>query len=172
MEHFELVEKLREKAGLTYEEAKLVLEESNWDLLEAMVRLENTGRMNSAHKAQAEAPQGAAQQAAGHADDTKAQAQEKAQAAREQRMEKTDGMLHTAGSFLSRIADLGMRNTLEMRRDGKAVMSLPLLVVVLLMLVAFWLVVPAAVVAMLMGFRFGLKGKEIERVTKREDANT
>ena len=41
MEQFEKVEKLREKTGVSYEDAKKALEEHDWDMLEAIVALEN-----------------------------------------------------------------------------------------------------------------------------------
>lgn len=45
MDQLEKVEKLREKANVTYEEAKEALEASNWDLLDAMVYLEKAGKI-------------------------------------------------------------------------------------------------------------------------------
>ena len=39
MEHLEKVEKLRERANVSYEDAKEALEASEWDLLDAMVYL-------------------------------------------------------------------------------------------------------------------------------------
>ena len=44
MDNMEKVEKLRERANVTYEEAKQALEENNWDLLDAMVSLEKQGK--------------------------------------------------------------------------------------------------------------------------------
>ena len=44
MDTFEKVEKLREKANVTFEEAKAALEEANWDLLDAMIILERQGK--------------------------------------------------------------------------------------------------------------------------------
>lgn len=40
MDNFEKVEKLREKANVSYEEAKQALENCNWDILDAMIYLE------------------------------------------------------------------------------------------------------------------------------------
>ena len=45
MEQFEKVEKLREKTGVSYEDAKKALEEHDWDMLEAIVALENEGKI-------------------------------------------------------------------------------------------------------------------------------
>ena len=44
MDNFEKVEKLREHANVTYEEAKEALENSNWDILDAMIYLEKNGK--------------------------------------------------------------------------------------------------------------------------------
>lgn len=45
MEHLEMVEKLRERANVTYEDAKAALEICNWDMLDAMVYLEKQGKV-------------------------------------------------------------------------------------------------------------------------------
>ena len=47
MDNFEKVEKLREKANVTFEEAKAALEEANGDLLDAMIILEKQGKAAS-----------------------------------------------------------------------------------------------------------------------------
>ena len=50
MDNFEKVEKLRERASVSYEEAKAALEESGWDILDAMVLLEKQGKTNGPQK--------------------------------------------------------------------------------------------------------------------------
>ena len=40
MDDFSIVEKLKNKTNISYEEAKEALEKSNWDILDAMVFLE------------------------------------------------------------------------------------------------------------------------------------
>lgn len=47
MDLFEKVEKLQEKANVTYEEAKAALDEANGDLLDAMIILERQGKTKS-----------------------------------------------------------------------------------------------------------------------------
>ena len=44
MDHIEMVEKMREKTGLSYEEARAVLERSDWNLLDALIALEQEGK--------------------------------------------------------------------------------------------------------------------------------
>jgi hypothetical protein len=50
MDNFEKVEKLREHANVTYEEAKNALENSNWDILDAMIYLEQNGKVKGPEK--------------------------------------------------------------------------------------------------------------------------
>jgi hypothetical protein len=50
MDNFEKVEKLREHANVTYEEAKQALENSNWDILDAMIYLEQNGKVKGPEK--------------------------------------------------------------------------------------------------------------------------
>ena len=45
MDQYEMVEKLRQKANVSYEEAKEALENTNWDILDALVLLENEGKV-------------------------------------------------------------------------------------------------------------------------------
>jgi hypothetical protein len=51
MDHFEMVEKLRTKANVSYEEAKAALEKTDWDMLDALVLLESEGKVNGAPEA-------------------------------------------------------------------------------------------------------------------------
>ena len=45
MEHIEMVERLHEKANISYTDAKDALERSGWDMLEALVLLEREGKI-------------------------------------------------------------------------------------------------------------------------------
>jgi len=43
MDELKLIDKLRKKANISYEEAKIALESNNWDILEALLYLEENG---------------------------------------------------------------------------------------------------------------------------------
>lgn len=47
MERIEMVEKIRERANISMEEARDVLERNHWDMLDAMVELERAGKINA-----------------------------------------------------------------------------------------------------------------------------
>ena len=51
MDHFEMVEKLRTKANVSYEEAKAALEKTDWDVLDALVLLEGEGKVSDGQPA-------------------------------------------------------------------------------------------------------------------------
>ena len=45
MESHKLVDKLKNETNISYEEAKIALEKSNWDILDAFVYLEEKGKV-------------------------------------------------------------------------------------------------------------------------------
>ena len=45
MEKYKLIDKLQNETNISYEEAKSALEKSNWDILDAMLYLEEKGRV-------------------------------------------------------------------------------------------------------------------------------
>ncbi len=47
MDNLEKVEKLREKTGVSYEEAKQALEACNYDVLDALIYLEKKGKVKA-----------------------------------------------------------------------------------------------------------------------------
>ena len=46
MDNLDKVEKLRERADISYDEARAVLEECEWDLLDAVIKLEEQGKIS------------------------------------------------------------------------------------------------------------------------------
>lgn len=130
MDHFEMTEKLRERAQVSYEEAKEALELNEWDMLEAIVYLEREGKTR-------------------RADGTGEQPQEKTHAKTESRQAEkkhrvSGNLFETAANALAnRVVEKGNRNRLEIYREGKVAAKLPLTVVVLVTLCMFWVVVPA-----------------------------
>ena len=140
MEHFELVEKLRQKANVSYEEAKNALEKNEWDLLDALVFLENQGRMNKEPT---------------DSFTTKKEPQPK-------REEELD-LRGTFTRFFSYVAELiNKANKIQMdvTKSGKTKVSIPLTVLLLLLLFVFWWVVPILVIGLFFGFRYSFRGHQ------------
>ena len=45
MDNIRMIEELREKADVTYDEAKVILESLNWNMLDALIALEKEGKL-------------------------------------------------------------------------------------------------------------------------------
>ena len=142
MTHFEMVEKLCEKANVTYEEAKLALEASNWDLLDAVVFLEQEGKVKkgtSHHSTQSE-PQ-------------EEEAPPKAAPLRTQ--------LKKLWRLFLKLVRIGNENHLVVSHKGSQVFSLPVTVVVVLMICSCMSVLVAVAVSLFFGVRYSFKGEHL-----------
>lgn len=142
MDHFELVEKLREKANVSYEDAKRALEASDWDLLDAMVLLENEGRVPPQEKAPFT---------------TRREPRPKASDADD----SVRGVLRRLTDMLVSLINRAGKIDVVLSRHGKTVLALPLIAVILLVLFVGWVAIPAIVVGLFFGFRYALRGDGI-----------
>lgn len=150
MEHYELVEKLTERANVTAEEAAAVLESCDWELLEAMIRLEREGKLysNGAHA-------GTKHDEVTFEDCAENEQTEKdGPAARRERR----GRL---GALLKKLLRQGMENYLVVKREGKVLLELPVLIAGVLTLALFWLVVILLIIGLCTRCEFSLRGREL-----------
>jgi hypothetical protein len=150
MDHFEMVEKLRQKANVSYEEAKNALENSEWDLLNALVYLENQGKVN-----------------AEKSDSYTTKREPQPEKAKEQDLR---GAFTRFFSYVAELINKGNKIFLDVTRRGKVILSIPVTVLVLLLLFMFWWVVPVMVVGLFMGARYTFRGNGVaETVNKAMD---
>lgn len=139
MDHLEMVEKLREKANVSYEEASAALEKCNWDLLDALLLLEGEGRLNDSD---------AAPQKEEYTTRPKPQKEKK---------ENHGGFAMLMHGLAQVIKRLNMVQVL-IKKNGEVRLELPMSVVLLLVIISIWAVIIAALVAMFFGYRFAIKG--------------
>ena len=164
MTNYEMVELLRQKANVSYEEAKAALEAANWDLLDAIVLLEREGKV----------PENDARFS------TKAEEEKKEES---KKKKERDGAFRdgarTVGGIFRRMLNYGNRNCIVASRDGKEVISLPLTAFVLLLLIppiTIWLMLVLMIIGLFFGLRYSLRGdhptneKVNEYIHKAEDA--
>lgn len=147
MDHYEMVEKLREKADVTYEEAKNALELTDWDLLDAMLLLERRGQTKQGARAEEE--------------------YSTQRTKRSSREFNIDDELDSAKSFFSRawaaIKDAmgeGGKKTLHIYRHGRTILEISLTMAVIIGILAlftfesFTFLFIAWVISLLMGVRY------------------
>ena len=141
MDHLDMTERLVQKAGVTYEEAKAALERSGWDMLRAIIDLEQQGKVTQQNSEQAK-------------EDSKMETNQERGEAATQAFEK-------AGGFITRLVEKGNRNRLEVRRSSRLLFTLPLTVLVILGILCFWLIWPGMLIAWFFGWRYSLEGPDM-----------
>lgn len=157
MNQLEKIEKIREKTGLTYSEAKAALDEAGGDVLDALLLLERQGRIPTP-----EVPNFS----------TKADTSEELKKASET-YENTGGKsfgdyLKSFFAWLGRLIKKGCESSFIVTKDGSEFFSMPVIVLVLLLVFAFWIVLPLMVVGLFFRFRYHFDGA----ITKSIDVNT
>lgn len=148
MTNFEMVEMLREKANISYEEAKAALEQTNWDLLDAMVLLEKEGKVMSNET--------------GGSYSTKSE-EKKEPEEKHRGAEGLRSAVRWLGEKAGWLLRIGNTNHFVVSRGGKEKFSLPVTVCVILLLCAFWLVLAALVIGLFCGVRYSFRGAELGR---------
>lgn len=130
MTNLEKVERIREKTGVTYEEAKAALEAADWDMLDAILQLEREGKI--------EEQQGAAGSFASEADysDTPQQIVESYQSHQEEQ-KSGKGKMDVFWAWCKKILKKSVDNKFIVTRHGEQVMEMPVLLLVVLLLLLY-----------------------------------
>ncbi len=148
MDNFEKVEKLREHANVTYEEAKQALENSNWDILDAMIYLEQAGKVHgpeqSSYTTQTEK--------------VKIEVDEK-----ECKSTFSD-KLKRFGDWCLGLIEKGNNNSFCVERDNKEIFRMPITLLVVLLIFSFWMIVPLLVVGLFFDMRYQFCGPDVRSV--------
>jgi hypothetical protein len=154
------VEELRKYADVSFNEAKVALEETNGDILEAIINLERKGRIES--------PKGGGFYSSKDSGTTGEQKAEEAKAAAEPTKKTSSSfsdMFNKFAGFMNKLFHQGNRNTFEVTKNGQRTMSVPVTVLVILMLFTFWFTVPLMVVGLFFGYKYSFSGPELGKET-------
>ncbi|MBR1821904.1 MAG: DUF4342 domain-containing protein [Clostridia bacterium] len=142
MTHYEMTERLSEKMGVTLEEAKTALEACDWEMLDAALLLEKERG-----------------EAGGETYSTRREAKE--EPPKDGARARGRGVVKGLGDLIRSAFNLGNRNRFEVRRGEELMLEMPVLVLVLLMVFAFWVCVPLLVIGLFAGFRYAFSGSEL-----------
>ncbi len=162
----EQVERLREKADVSYAQAKQALEYSGGNLLDALIYLEEQGAIPR--------PQGAYYSTRNETPppppvrDELATLGEKKGGKEKREKKKAGGMgvkVISGKTLFSTLRRWLIDNELEIWRKGQPVTSLPILILVVLVLFAFYITVPALILGLFLGFRYQISGPDLEDET-------
>lgn len=163
MEKFEMVEKLSAKAGVTYEEAKEALENNNWNMLDAIVQLEKEGKTQGPINTSYSTSDTCTDNSSGNIN--------------KQWQSSSDGSYSSAQSddkdgftkffeWCSKWLKKGNSNYMYIEKNDKEPNKLPITALVLLLLFAFWIVVPLMVVGLFLGYKYSFGGSDLDKHNK------
>lgn len=151
MDNFEKVEKLRERAGVSYEEAKEALEKSGWDILDAMIYLERNGKVK-----QEGAPSYTTKGGQKNMDfdfDSK-----------EEKKVSVGKLLGRFFSWCGRWLEKGNNNSFCVERKGREIFRMPITVLVLLFLFSAGMVIWLLIIGLFFSMRYRFAGPDVTAV--------
>lgn len=132
MEHIDMILKLSEKANVSYDDARDVLERSDWDMLSALTLLEAEGKIKPLTSSMTTVEN--------------EYQYEEVKATASSRREKNGGLWEK----IVRLFRLLMNNYFIIRRGGKEILSLPALFAII---IALWMIWPV-IIGLIIGFMF------------------
>ena len=156
MDKLEKVEKLRQKADISYEEARDILEKCGWDLLDAVVKLENEGKIDRGENSDYTTAGSSASDAA---PDPKEVAE--SYSSYKGHESSTKGFFASLWKGIRYLIKKGCENEFVVKRYKEPVFSVPVLVLVIMMILFFWLLLILMAIGLFFGFGYSFKGPDL-----------
>ena len=147
MDEFEKIEKLVEKANVTYEEARDALRACSGDLLDAMIYLEKLGKTSGPKKSS-------------YSTNYEEQEQYEDVEEKVENNQHTKGHTSTIGSMFRKFWDFIWSNSFLVNRSGKEIVRIPVWLLVLLLLINWKFSLAVLVVALFFGCRYAFFGQD------------
>ena len=156
MTEIEKVEKLREKADVSFAEAKEALDEANGNVLDALIYLEKCGKATVPAGGgffSGAGTGGPERHSSGPADETET----------ERSCDSFGDMLKRFSKFCLMLVRKASSNFLDATRDGEQMFTCPVLFVILFLVFFFWVTIPLFVISLFFGFRYSFRGADLGR---------
>lgn len=170
------VEKLRERANVSYEDAKEALEVTEGDLLEAVIFLERQGKINgpglhsyntrtgSSHEAQP--AYGSNNRQDGHwSSQGGYQSEEAKNQYQHQQGPDFKQQCRTLWKKFCGLVKRANTNQFEVIKDGRCLISMPVTLLVISVVFFFWVTLPILVIALFFGCRYRFRGPDLGKDT-------
>jgi len=167
MTTLEQVEKLRALANVSYDEAKTALDATNGDLLEAVIYLEKQGKVN--------APTGGGFYSSEKTADPSISICKTIGGEKQNKCgnggETVTTLLKKFGKFCLKMIQKGNANHFIVLKGEESKASVPVTALALLLIFAFWLVIPLIIVGLFFGFRYRFNGPDFMGKTVNDAMN-
>ncbi|WFE18654.1 ubiquitin [Clostridium perfringens] len=155
MEKLKLVDKLKNKANISYEEAKDVLEKSNWDMLEAMLYLEAHGKVQKPSIS------------IFYTNESKESYNENGEEVN-LKEDTNENNFENKNSFegvfeaICKAIDTCNNIFIEIIRNSRVILKIPFTVLIVLLFFAFWIVIPLMIIGLFFNMEFLVSSKKID----------
>lgn len=154
------VEELKRYANITFNEAKDALEETNGDILEAIINLEKKGKIKPPKDGGYYSSKDSYQDSQANDDVGNAQPENYDESG-----SSFSEILNKFISFVKKLLKKGNRNSFEVIKDGTRIMSIPVIVLVVLIIFAFWITIPIMIIGLFLGYKYAFSGPELGKDT-------
>lgn len=155
MEKLKLVDKLKNKANISYEEAKDALEKSNWDMLEAMLYLEAQGKVQKPSLS------------IFYTNESKESYNENGEEVNLKK-DTNENNFENKNSFegvfeaICKAIDTCNNIFIEIIRNSRVILKIPFTVLIVLLFFAFWIVIPLMIITLFFNMEFLVSSKKID----------
>ena len=145
MDKIAMVEDIRRRTGLNYEQAKAVLEEADWDLLDALVTLEKQGKVSASSYS------------------TKDAEEEPSYTSYAEQADKRSGKdgWQNFWGWCKRMVHKGNTNHFRVIQDGTDKLTIPVTLFVLLLVFAPYVVIPLLIVGLFFRMHYRFIGEDL-----------
>ena len=151
MDKLEKIERLRERANVTYEEAKDVLELAGEDVLDAMILLEKQGKVKQ--------PQQSTYSTSYEKQEDYIRVKDKVE---EQRL-AAPSFGKTIGRVARIVIQFVIHSSFHISRRGRNIITVPSWVMALVLIGIWKFAIPAFIISLLFGIRYSFEGKDGEK---------
>lgn len=155
MEKLKLVDKLKNKANISYEEAKDALEKSNWDMLEAMLYLEAQGKVQKPSLS------------IFYTNESKESYNDNGEEVNLKK-DTNENNFENKNSFegvfeaICKAIDTCNNIFIEIIRNSRVILKIPFTVLIVLLFFAFWIVIPLMIIGLFFNMEFLVSSKKID----------
>ena len=154
----EQVERLREKADVSYGQAKAALEYSGGNLLDALIYLEEQGVIprpeETYYSTKGETPPPPPQELP--------VLPVEVQGKKQRKQKKGPGQSRERGRLLQWLRRILLDNELEIWRKGQPITAVPMLILLIFVIFLYWIAVPMLILGLFLGFRYKVSGPDLE----------
>lgn len=155
MESYKLIEKLKNETNISYEEAKIALEKSEWDILDAFLYLEE---MEKIPKASVNIYYTNEEKDNKNSREIFINKNQNNTYNNEKKENKFEGLFVR----VCKIIDTCNNIFFEMKKENKTFLRIPITVVILLLLFVFWLAIPLFILGLFLNIEFSISGNGAE----------